>query len=92
MMETFWEHEYNKHGTCYSTMKPSCCSSFLPPNYEWLSETGIVTSNSRTHSKSDIVTSLEAKTGVTRYISSDDNGALNEIWYFNQAKGPLVDE
>ncbi|TIB71744.1 hypothetical protein E3Q23_03668 [Wallemia mellicola] len=20
----FWQHEYNKHGTCYSTLKPSC--------------------------------------------------------------------
>lgn len=22
--ENLWKHEYNKHGTCYSTLKPSC--------------------------------------------------------------------
>jgi ribonuclease T2 len=26
--EQFWEHEWSTHGTCYSTLQPSC----LPPN------------------------------------------------------------
>ncbi|KAF7904069.1 hypothetical protein EAF00_001403 [Botryotinia globosa] len=26
--EAFWEHEWNKHGTCVSTLEPSCYSSY----------------------------------------------------------------
>lgn len=28
--ETFWEHEWAKHGTCISTLEPSCYSSHKP--------------------------------------------------------------
>jgi ribonuclease T2 len=26
--EAFWEHEWEKHGTCYSTLEPSCYSDY----------------------------------------------------------------
>lgn len=26
--EVFWEHEWNKHGTCYSTLNPSCYTDY----------------------------------------------------------------
>lgn len=28
--ESFWEHEYNKHGTCISTLDPKCYSDHKP--------------------------------------------------------------
>ena len=30
---SFMEHEYNKHGTCYTTMRPTC-----QPNLPWISQ------------------------------------------------------
>ncbi|KAI9667201.1 MAG: ribonuclease T2-like [Bathelium mastoideum] len=28
--QEFWEHEWGKHGTCYSTLKPSCYTDYTP--------------------------------------------------------------
>lgn len=28
--ESFWEHEWNKHGTCVSTLEPKCFTDYKP--------------------------------------------------------------
>ena len=28
--ESFWEHEWGKHGTCISTLEPSCYDNYTP--------------------------------------------------------------
>lgn len=28
--EGFWEHEWNKHGTCINTIEPSCYTDYYP--------------------------------------------------------------
>ncbi len=28
--ERFWEHEWNKHGTCISTLEPNCYQAYTP--------------------------------------------------------------
>lgn len=28
--ESFWEHEWNKHGTCINTIEPDCYEDYKP--------------------------------------------------------------
>lgn len=106
---SFWAHEYNKHGTCFSTIKPSCYLSKAPknqnlydffriaiglfnrlPTYDWLAEAGIVPTNSKTYSLSEIQSALNDKFGANVFIKCDYNHAINEIWYYHHVKGSLL--
>lgn len=104
--EDLWEHEWGKHGTCISTLDPECfdgstTAGVVPyfsqavrlfktlPTYDWLSEAGIVPSNTATYSRASILAVLKDKTGYEPYLGCKA-GALNEVWYFYNVQGSLV--
>lgn len=60
------------------------------PTHEWLADAGIVPSNTATYSKASILSALKAKTGQEPYLGCK-SGALNEVWYFYNVQGSLVD-
>ncbi|RCK65020.1 Ribonuclease T2-like 1-B [Candida viswanathii] len=106
----FWAHEWNKHGTCFSTIKPGCYDSreyrtnqnvydffrtayFLfqkVPTFEWLGEAGVVPSDTETYSAEQVLGALKGKFGKDVYFKCDSSGAINEVWYYFNVRGPLL--
>lgn len=108
--ESFWEHEWAKHGTCISTIDPSCFAGsstkgtdgVVPyfhqavqlfktlPTYQWLSNAGIVPSNTAKYNTADVVAALKQNYGYAPYVGCS-NGALDEVWYFYNVQGSVID-
>jgi ribonuclease T2 len=105
--ESFWYHEWAKHGTCISTLEPSCYNDHKPteevvdyfqkavdlykslPSYEWLKAAGIEPSTSKTYTFSAIQAAIAAKRPGVQVTLGCKSGALNEIWYHYDVRGPL---
>jgi ribonuclease T2 len=105
--ETFWEHEWAKHGTCISTLEPSCYNDHKPteevvdyfqkavdlykglPSYQWLKAAGIEPSTSKTYTFSAIQAALAVNRPGVEVTLGCKSGALNEIWYHYDVRGPL---
>ncbi|KAF5348095.1 hypothetical protein D9757_013743 [Collybiopsis confluens] len=94
--EEFWSHKWDTHGTCYSTLRPTCLPSGSPsgtdtlPTYTWLANQGITPSSSTTHTLTSLENALAAEAGVKPMLTCSGND-LNQIaWYFN-LKGSLID-
>lgn len=60
------------------------------PTFDWLAEAGIVPSNTASYATSDILSVLKSKTGYEPYLGCS-SGALNEVWYFYNVRGSLID-
>ena len=60
------------------------------PTYDWLAEAGIVPTNLKTYSLSEIQSALNDKFGANVFIKCDYNHAINEIWYYHHVKGSLL--
>ncbi|KAH7916454.1 ribonuclease T2 [Hygrophoropsis aurantiaca] len=108
--QELWEHEWATHGTCYSTLEPSCLPSGSPagaeavaffetvvrlfqtlPTYTWLAEAGITPTSDSTFTLEELLSALEAGSGGYTPALSCDDGALDEIsWYFN-LRGSIID-
>ncbi|KAF5368614.1 hypothetical protein D9758_002208 [Tetrapyrgos nigripes] len=102
--EQFWAHEWNTHGTCYSTLRPSCLPSgsadgteavaffetVTLPTYTWLQNQGITPSSSKTFTLSELEDALQQEAGVKPALTCSGSN-LNAIsWYFN-LKGSVID-
>ncbi|GMG56383.1 unnamed protein product [Ambrosiozyma monospora] len=104
--DDLWTHEFNKHGTCLSTIKEQCYTSDYTdhqnavdyfkkavelyetlPTYQWLSDAGIVPSNSDTYTSQQIQDALSQNFGEDVYIKCDKNNGLQEVWYFHHLRG-----
>ncbi|KAJ6622914.1 ribonuclease T2-like protein [Mycena sp. CBHHK59/15] len=94
--ETFWEHEWKTHGTCYSTLKPKCLPTGSPkgaetlPTYTWLANQGITPSASATHTLSSLTAALKAESGFTPVLDCEGR-TLDSISWYMHLKGSLND-
>jgi hypothetical protein len=85
---TIFKHEWASHGTCYSTLKPSCLPRGSPrgteavlffkrvvelfkqlPTYDWLAQSGITPSETRTHTLDEVLNALKEASGVRCMLS-----------------------
>ncbi|XHF97693.1 ribonuclease T2-like [Aspergillus wentii] len=102
-----WYHEWSKHGTCVSTLEPTCYGAdYQPqqevvdyfdktvelfeglPSYDVLAKAGIVPSQTKTYTRSEIENALSTAHGADVAVRCR-RGALNEIWYYFNVAGPL---
>ena len=62
------------------------------PTYQWLVSAGIKPSTTATYTLSQIQSALKSKFGAEVYIACDSNNAINEVWYFYNIKGSILQQ
>ncbi|KAF8971694.1 ribonuclease T2-like protein [Flammula alnicola] len=91
--EQFWEHEWSTHGTCMSTLEPSCLPSGSVKGAEAVAFFQTVVKLFQHHGTftlSQLTSALKTQSGFTPALDCT-SGALNQIsWYFN-LKGSIID-
>ncbi|KAF8539394.1 ribonuclease T2-like protein [Trichophaea hybrida] len=89
--EAFWKHEFDKHGTCMSTLEPKCYGNgYREGMEEWLKKCGIVPSEAETYSRAEVVECLQEAFMVTPFVGCDGEGRLNELWYYHWLRGKVL--
>ncbi|KAG0648795.1 Ribonuclease T2 [Hyphodiscus hymeniophilus] len=103
--ESFWEHEWGKHGTCISTFKPSCYTGYTSteevPDFFQKTVDIFKTLDTYTATNAGIVPS-SSKTYTASQIQAafvNDfgysvsiqcaSGALDEVWYSFDVRGSI---
>ncbi|KAF7364033.1 RNase Gf29 [Mycena sanguinolenta] len=102
--EQFWEHEWKTHGTCMSTLKPTCLPEDSPrgaeavaffttvtlPTYTWLANQGITPSSSETYSLDSLNSALKSESGFYPVLDCQGRNIDSISWYFH-LKGSVID-
>lgn len=102
--DDFWVHEWSTHGTCISTLDPSCFSDYttgeeVPPFFQTVVNlfktlpTYTWLSNAgitpgSSYALSDIQSALSNEHGGEVYLGCQD-GSLYEVYYYFNARGPV---
>ncbi|QRW25474.1 ribonuclease T2 family [Rhizoctonia solani] len=84
--ESFWAHEWGKHGTLHSNPPASLHS----PNVRFLGAAGIYPSSTATYTLAQINAAVKAKWGYTPALDCT-SGSLNAISYYYHLKGSIID-
>jgi len=105
-VDSFWAHEWNKHGTCFSTFQPQCYTKYTKHQevadfyrmtidfyhkynvYKALKRHGIVPGH--TYKSEQYTKALVKEFGTVPNLQCDPTtGALNAVWLYFHAKGPV---
>ncbi|KAF3760918.1 ribonuclease T2, partial [Cryphonectria parasitica EP155] len=103
--EDFWESEWAEHGTCISTLDPTCYTDYetgieavdffqiVVNLFQTLTlyAAGIVPSNSATYTLSEINAAISAQFGQDPVLLCDDD-TISEIYYGFYVNGPLLNQ
>lgn len=103
--ESFWEHEWSKHGTCVSTLEPDCYTSYKPTEevVDYFDRTVSLFKSLPTYdwladagitpgSKKysiDKIQSTLDKKHGATVVLGCEGDNLNQVWYYYNVKGPL---
>ncbi|KAJ2957827.1 hypothetical protein NQZ79_g6526 [Umbelopsis isabellina] len=105
LVDDFWSHEWSKHGTCFSTFEPQCYTNYTKGQemadffrmtvnfyhkfnvYKALERHGIVPGHK--YKSIQLTQAIEKEFGNTPNLQCDDTGALNAVWLYFHARGPV---
>ncbi|KAI7871193.1 ribonuclease T2 family protein [Spinellus fusiger] len=104
-VDSFWQYEWHKHGTCMTTLEPECYDSATPYQglvdyfttaVEMHKQYPIYKALSRhgivpgySYPTAAVILSIQRELHALPILHCDDNGTLVETWLYFHVKGPI---